>query len=138
MKKHTIHLSLEFSITIDETKIPAGELPDKDEQAYHERQKRLLEIIRSDKEQEQAYLLYHIAAYVGAMTWQEWDDIILGDRSDNVKNVIQPSLEKLDAADREFFEEAEELNIFHENVQGVYDCFTTDLEGAEIVVEVVE
>lgn len=131
MKKH-IQITLDFTVTIEEEKILPGQ--NKDECEYNERQKRLLHAVLSDKERFDTYLQWQITGFFECMNWHDWYEQLMGDRDITSETILSDSIATLDTSDQRFFEEVKQEDIFHENIEDMENCFTTELDKVEYVV----
>lgn len=132
-QKKSIRLTLQFSVDIDEARIPAGD--DLRDQEYNDRQRRLLQSILSHKENYRAYLHYCVASCIDGLTWQDWHELLLGEEKAQAKEILAPMITTMNEEDQAFFKEAEEEGVLSENVEKAEGCFSTSLESTEIVVE---
>lgn len=130
MSKAKVRLSLQFTIDFDDTPLHQGEAPE--EQEYNQRQLRLLQTVLSDKKRRLTFLRYCIASQMELVSWRDWYQFLLGDEDAQVKMVLAPSLATLPQDDQEFFQEAEEHDVFYENVEEMIDCFSTSLESVKM------
>ena len=131
-KKLSLHLH--FTVNIDESAIPQRE--DKDEREYSERQKRLLQAILANQERFHAYLAYQVTSAINYLTWQDWDEMLLGSSDEQPLQILKPILATLDSEDQQFFKEADEEGVFYENIEEMEGCFTANLDSCKLVVEV--
>lgn len=132
IKKH-IRLTLEFSIEINEDGIPL-EGPNQEVLAHRKRQNRLLQAILSDQEQLNLYLRYKISGFMGATSWAEWNDYIVGDEV-QAEEILEPVIKTLSKSDQKIFSQAKEDRLFYESIESVDECFVDVLDGVNIEIE---
>lgn len=143
MSKFTKHLrlQLDFTVTIDESAIPttgvhATPYRSGDHEGWLEAdecQRRLFKALLANKSMYEAYLIYTIATDLGSMTWQAWQEFLVGTPSDNLEEVLQPTIETLDKTAQEYFATAKENETFFECTEEFQSCFQTVLDDASIV-----
>ena len=132
-KKFSLQLTVDFTIEIDASSLTVGE--DKDEQDYYDRQRRLLQAILSSDERTQSYLRYLIVSDIGTKDWQNWNELFLGRKSVEVSFILGPSISTLGKKDRAFFKDAQNEGILYENTEAVEDCFSVNMDNAEITIK---
>ena len=130
ISKH-FHLTLHFTVTGDESKIPA------ENEEYNERQRRLFKAVVSDKKTLDVYQRYLIAGWLELEGSRYFDDMLLydvkkGDRGfREAETILDNAIAELDASDREWFAEVEEEGIFYENTEVFHDCFEANIVGVD-------
>lgn len=143
MNKFTKHLrlQLDFTVTIDESTIPTNGVlahPDRsgDDEAWREsdeHQRRLFKMIVTHKDMLETYLTYLLASELGAMTWQQWQDLLLGAPEDNLEEALRPAIALLDASAQEYFANAKENGTFFECTEEFQESIQSSLDDAIIV-----
>ena len=130
ISKH-FHLTLHFTVTGDESKIPT------EDEEYNERQRRLFRAVVSDKKTLDVYQRYLIAGWLELEGSRYFDDMLLydvkkGDRGfREAETILDNAIAELDASDREWFAEVEEEGIFYENTEVFHDCFEANIVGVD-------
>ncbi len=130
ISKH-FHLTLHFTVTGDESKIPT------EDEEYNERQRRLFRAVVSDKKTLDVYQRYLIAGWLELEGSRYFDDVLLydvkkGDRGfREAETILDNAIAELDASDREWFAEVEEEGIFYENTEVFHDCFEANIVGVD-------
>jgi hypothetical protein len=128
-KKH-IRLTLNFEISIDPSAIP-NQGTDEEEIAYYARQRRLLHEILSNKEDLHRFLIgqIHTEFETGGMKNE-----IFEEEEVDIDMSLAPPIARLSKTDQEYYREVEAENIFFEQVEGVFDCFSTAISAVEIAI----
>ena len=130
ISKH-FHLTLHFTVTGDESKIPT------EDEEYNERQRRLFRAVVSDKKTLDVYQRYLIAGWLELEGSRYFDDMLLYDvKKDDrgfreAETILDNAIAELDASDREWFAEVEEEGIFYENTEVFHDCFEANIVGVD-------
>ncbi len=130
ISKH-FHLTLHFTVTGDESKIPT------EDEEYNERQRRLFRAVVSDKKTLDVYQRYLIAGWLELEGSRYFDDMLLYDvKKDDrgfreAETILDNAIAELDASDREWFAEVEEEGIFYENTEVFHDSFEANIVGVD-------
>ncbi len=125
-------LELHFNITIDQSPI-LEESTDWHEAQYTEYQQNLFEAVLAHPETFRAFQNYLLVGQLESMNWQQWHDMLLGNPTAELENILPPAIAMLGASDQKWFADAQKEELFFECVEGFVDCFKTTIEKIEVV-----
>lgn len=124
---------MDFTVTIDESSLSAPSASPEHE--YNKRQRRLLHALHSNQERFYMYLQWSITSFFEGMNWNDWRQLLMKTGEEDSEEILTPVIATLGPADQQFFLGASEHGVFSENVEKIADCFSTELEQVEIVIQ---
>ncbi len=147
IKKH-FHLTLHFTVTGNESKIPTEGVNAKvhytrsgDDAAWRksdDRMRRLYKAVVSDKRVLRAFFESCISVWLETETAQHWNEILFDEdmldehRELRLEDILRPAITRLPEEDEQWFAKIEANKVFYDHLDEFIDCFSTELDYLEL------